>query len=99
SDKYTELKGTVRVVGDVQTVNLAFLGRGTAQGTVTFSDGRPLANNEVIVTSTMFNEFRSAITDASGHYTIADLPVGPLTFVVKDSTGRVTYAANQIRTP
>ena len=98
-EKYTELKGTVRVVGDVQTVNLVFLGRGTAQGTVTFSDGRPLADTSVIVTSTMFNEFRRGTTDASGHYSVGDLPVGPLTFLVTDPSGRVTYAANQIRTP
>jgi len=97
--KYTEVKGTVRLPGQVQIVNLVFLGRGTAQGTVSYSDGAIFANANVVVTSPVFHEFKSATTDASGHYSISDLPVGPLTFLVSDDAGRTTYATNAISTP
>ena len=97
--KYTEVNATVRFPGQVQIVNLVFLGRGSAKGKVTYSDGTVFANANVVVNSPIFKEWRSGVTNSSGDYTIADLPVGPLTFIVQDDAGRVTYATNQIRTP
>ncbi len=95
--KYTEARGTIRLPGQVQTVNLMFLGRGTATGTVRTSDGAVVANTSVTVSSPVFQEFRRGTTDVSGRYSISDLPVGPLTFIVTDAAGRTAYATNQIR--
>jgi len=97
--KITSLEGTVRLPGEVHTANLVFLGRGSATGVVRYSDGVVVPNARVTVGSTMFNQYRTSTSDASGRYTIDDLPVGPLTFAVVDASGRPTYAANQIRTP
>ena len=97
--KYTEVNGTVRLPGQVQIVNLVFLGRGSAAGKVTYSDGVPLANANVVVNSPVFKEWHSGLTKSDGNYEIADLPVGPLTFIVRDDAGRITYATNQIATP
>src|SRR5215212_1646272 len=97
--KYASLDAVVRTPGAVQRVVLQFLGRGSVTGRVTYSDGVPLAGAAVTVGSTIYNEFHRATTDANGVYTLADLPVGPITFAVNDPKGNVTYAANQIRTP
>ncbi|HEX8169927.1 MAG TPA: Ig-like domain-containing protein, partial [Thermoanaerobaculia bacterium] len=93
----TDAEGVVRLPGEVHTVNLVFLGRGTARGQVRYSDGEVLANVHVTVGSTLFHQFRGADTDSSGHYEVGDLPVGPLTFSVVDKEGRPTFAANAIR--
>ncbi|HEU4888018.1 MAG TPA: carboxypeptidase regulatory-like domain-containing protein, partial [Thermoanaerobaculia bacterium] len=98
-DKYAEVKAAVRLPGEVHHVSLVFLGRGSAQGQVRYSDGVVVPNTTVTVASTMFNEFRTAQTGADGRYTITDLPVGPLTFFVTDPSGRYTFAANQIKSP
>jgi Bacterial Ig-like domain/Carboxypeptidase regulatory-like domain len=97
--KVASLEGTVRLPGEVHTVNLVFLGRGSAKGQVRYSDGQVLANVSVTIGSTLFNQFRTGTSDASGNYLIEDLPVGPLTFSVVDPSGRPTFAANHIRTP
>ncbi|HWW62543.1 MAG TPA: carboxypeptidase-like regulatory domain-containing protein, partial [Thermoanaerobaculia bacterium] len=97
--KYASLDGVVRTPGAVQRVVLQFLGRGSVTGRVTYSDGVSLAGAVVTAGSTIYSELHRATTDANGVYTIADLPVGPITFAVNDPKGNVTYAANQIRTP
>src|SRR5436853_735250 len=50
-------------------------------------------------TSPVSNERRRASAAPAGTSKFADLPVGPLTFIVQDDAGRVTYATNQINTP
>ncbi|MBV9493772.1 MAG: carboxypeptidase regulatory-like domain-containing protein, partial [Acidobacteria bacterium] len=95
----TALDGAVRLTGIAELVNLVYLGRGAAEGTVTYEDGSPVANADVTAGSTMFNQFRTGKTDAAGHYRIDDIPVGPLTFSAVDEKGNVTYAATEIRTP
>lgn len=96
--KSTSVEGAVRLVGEVHTVNLVFLGRGRAVGNVRYSDGEVIPNVAVTIGSTMFDQARYGVTDAQGNYDIGDLPVGPLTFSVVDKDGRPTFAANQIRT-
>lgn len=97
--KAAQVEGSVRLPGEVHTVNLQFLGRGSAQGQVRYSDGAAIPNVIVTVGSTLFNQFRFGTTGADGKYVITDLPVGPLTFSVVDGEGRPTFAANQIQTP
>ena len=97
--KFAQVDGVVRTIGEVQRIVLQFLGRGTATGTVTYSDGAVIANAQVTGGSTIYNEFHQTTTDANGKYTLADLPVGPLTLAVTDSSGNVSYAATQIRVP
>jgi hypothetical protein len=98
-NKSTSLDGAVRLPGRVHFVNLVFLGRGGAEGYVRYDNGEVVANASVVVGSTMFDQFRSATTDTLGHYTISDLPVGPLTFSATDVLGNVTFAASEIKTP
>ncbi|HVT45346.1 MAG TPA: Ig-like domain-containing protein [Thermoanaerobaculia bacterium] len=95
----TALDGAVRLPGQVQRVNLVFLGRGSAEGVVRYDDGEKVANARVVVGSTLFNQFRTTTADAEGFYRVSDLPVGPLTFSATDAAGNVTYAAAEIRTP
>jgi len=95
--KYTDLHGSIRLLNTVEEVNLIFLGRGSAQGQLRYSDGTPIVGQTVVVSSTIFGEFRSGVTVANGRYTITDVPVGPLTFIGRDKDGRFVYATNVIR--
>ena len=97
--KITSVEGAVRLPGRVHLVNLVFLGRGSAEGTVRYDNGQAVPNARVVVGSTMFDQFRTTTTDASGRYAVGDLPVGPLTFSATDEDGNVTFAASEIRTP
>jgi hypothetical protein len=97
--KHTQLEAAVRLPGRVHTVTLQFLGRGAAEGYVRYNDGSIVAGAKVVIGSTMFDQFRSATADSTGHYRIEDLPVGPLTFSATDDVGNVTFAANEIATP
>ncbi|MFP5245353.1 MAG: hypothetical protein ACLGH0_01575, partial [Thermoanaerobaculia bacterium] len=94
----TKVEGAVRLIGEVHTVNLVYLGRGRAFGRVTYDDGEPIPNRSVTIGSTLFGQFRSDMTDEDGRYEVGDLPVGPITFSVADEDGRITYAAGAIRT-
>ena len=95
--RQTLVEGAVRLIGEVHTVNLVFLGRGRATGQVRYSDGEVLKNTKVTIGSTLFGHFRDGLTNDQGFYEIGDLPVGPLTFAVVDPDGRPTFAANAIR--
>src|SRR5439155_6979927 len=61
-------------------------------------NGQAVADAKVVVGSTMFDQFRSATSDPNGHYSVGDLPVGPLTFSATDAAGNVAFAAAEIRT-
>ncbi|MFL6248500.1 MAG: Ig-like domain-containing protein, partial [Thermoanaerobaculia bacterium] len=97
--KDTKIEGAVRLPREVHNVNLVFLGRGSVEGQVRYDDGEVLPDQNVTIGSTLFGEFRTAKTDASGNFKASDLPVGPLTFSVVDPSGRPTFAANAIRVP
>jgi len=97
--KTTSLNGAVRLPGRVHFVNLVFLGRGSAEGYVRYDNGDPVPGANIVVGSTMFDQFRNTTADATGHYSIGDLPVGPLTFSATDKDGNVAYAASEIKTP
>jgi hypothetical protein len=96
--KETTVNGAVRLPGRVHFVNLVFLGRGSAEGIVRYNNGEVVPGANVVVGSTMFDQFRSATADANGRYSIGDLPVGPLTFSATDNDGNVTFAASEIKT-
>ncbi|MGZ8778837.1 MAG: Ig-like domain-containing protein, partial [Thermoanaerobaculia bacterium] len=96
--KTTSVEGSVRLPGKVHFVNLQYLGRGAAEGTVRYDNGEIAAGVAVVVGSTMFNQFRTTAADANGFYRVEDLPVGPLTFSARDSAGNVTYAASEVST-
>jgi len=96
--------GVIRAPGELQQLNLVFIGRGTVTGVATYSDGRPLAGATVVAGSAGYNnplttEMKTATTAANGSFTIGDLPVGPFTLSVSDAAGNVTFAANQIHAP
>jgi hypothetical protein len=97
--KEAKLDGVIRTNGEVQHVVLQFLGRGTATGHCSYSDGTAVTDAPVTIGSQVYDEFHRTSTDANGDYTITDLPVGTLTFAVQDSKGNVAYATDQIRTP
>jgi hypothetical protein len=97
--KNTSVNGAVRLPGRVHFVDLVFLGHGSAEGYVRYDNGEVVKDARVVVGSTMFDEFRGATTDASGHYEVDDLPVGPLTFTATDQDGNITYAAGEIKVP
>ena len=94
--KQTRVIGAVRLLHTVHRVNVAFLGRGTARGHVRYDNGDPVPNASVVIGSTMFNQFRSTTTDATGLFEAGDVPVGPLTFSARDVAGNVAYAANEL---
>src|SRR5205085_11181954 len=97
--KDASLAGAIRINGEVQRIVLQLLGRGSAKGHVSYSDGTPIAKAPVTIANPLFGESQRAITDANGNYTVADLAVGPLTFAVQDVDGNVAYASTQIKTP
>ncbi len=97
--KVASLQGSVRLPGRVHFVNLVFLGRGSAEGYVRYDDGTPVAEARVVIGSTLFDQFQTATTDATGFYRATDLPVGPLTFSATDQDGNVAYLASEIKTP
>ncbi|HUK34925.1 MAG TPA: carboxypeptidase-like regulatory domain-containing protein, partial [Vicinamibacterales bacterium] len=96
--KFATLDGVIRTPGDVQRITLQFLGRGTVNGTVKYSDGTS-APATVTAGSTIYSEFHQVATDATGGFIIGDLPVGPITLAATDANGNVTYAATQIHSP
>lgn len=96
---HTSVEGSVRLPGKVHFVNLQYLGRGSAEGYVRYDSGQVVALAKVVVGSTMFDQFRTATTDANGFYRVDDLPVGPLTFSAQDAAGNIAYAAAEIATP
>jgi hypothetical protein len=97
--KRTSVEGSVRLPREVHFVTLQYLGRGAAEGYVRYNDGTVVAGADVVIGSTMFSQFRTTRSDASGKYVVEDLPVGPLTFSAKDKDGNVTFAATEIAVP
>ncbi|MBI2215060.1 MAG: hypothetical protein HYU52_15535, partial [Acidobacteria bacterium] len=97
ASKETKLFGAVRLPRELHHVNLSFLGRGSAEGYVRYHDGTVVPGAHVVVGSTMFGGVRKTDADATGHFSVADLPVGPLTFSAQDAEGNVAYAANELK--
>jgi hypothetical protein len=58
---------------------------GTIQGTVTDNSGAVVTNATVTVTNTNTNFSRSVTTDATGNYSLAQLPLGPYRIEVQSS--------------
>ncbi len=98
-NKTTKVEGAVRLPGRVHFVNLVFLGRGSAEGYVRYDNGQVVAGARVTIGSTMFDQFKTTETDATGFYRVEELPVGPLTLSATDADGNVTFAASEIKTP
>jgi hypothetical protein len=97
--KFTILNGAVRLPGRVHFVNLQLLGRGAAEGVARYDDGEKVVGGEIYIGSSMFNVGRSTKTDGNGFFHVEDLPVGPITFAVKDQAGNVAFASGEIATP
>ncbi|HEY3056996.1 MAG TPA: carboxypeptidase-like regulatory domain-containing protein, partial [Thermoanaerobaculia bacterium] len=97
--KFTLLDGTVRLPGRVHFVNLQLLGRGAAEGIARYDNGDKVVGGEIYVGSSMFNTGRSTKTDSNGFFHVDDLPVGPITFSVKDAAGNIAFASGEIATP
>src|SRR3954452_1331057 len=95
--KAVSVDGAIRLTGVVETVNLVYLGRGSAEGRVTYDNGDVVPNARVVIGSTLFDQFRTTTTAADGTYRVTDLPVGPLTFSAVDTLGNTTFAASEIR--
>ena len=96
--------GIIRSPGEMQQLNLVFIGRGSVSGFVTYSDGRALAGATVVAGSAGFDnplvsEMKSTVTGSDGAFTFSDLPVRPFTLSVTDSSGNVAFASNQIHFP
>ncbi|HKO01724.1 MAG TPA: carboxypeptidase-like regulatory domain-containing protein, partial [Thermoanaerobaculia bacterium] len=96
-NKAASLEGSIRTVGELQHVNLVFIGRGSAQGHVRYSDGAIIAGARVTVGNSLYGDLHSTTSDANGFFSIGDLAVGPITFAAVDSKGTVTYATSQLR--
>ena len=97
--KSTGAEGAIRRPTIVDVVDLVFLGRGSATGVVRYNNGQPAKQAVVTAGSTMFGGSRQAETNDNGEYSLDDLPVGPLTFSVRDAEGNTAFAANQIARP
>jgi len=95
--KHVAVSGAIRLTGIVETVNLVYLGRGSAEGRVTYDNGEVVPNAKIVIGSTLFNQFRSTTTGSDGRYHVSDLPVGPLTFSATDASGNTAFAASEIR--
>ena len=62
--------------------------RGTILGTVTyFHNGEPIPDTKVTAKNVATGLERSAVTDADGNYTIAELPIGTYEVFVPSPTG------------
>lgn len=85
--------------GAIVTVNLAFVGLGTVTGQVTLVGGAAAPNEYVSLQSLnpTLGGFFSAETDATGKYSIANVPAGTFAATVEDYTlGQVGSASGTI---
>jgi len=94
-----EVRSTIRRQNRLARVNIALLGRGTVAGTVRYDDGQPVADPSISVYSTLFNEVRSGVGDATGQFAVAGVPVGPITVSAVDGDDRTGYATVGIDGP
>ena len=96
----TSVQGAVRLIGEVHTVNLVFLGRGTVRGHVRYDDGSPVPHAYVNVGSALHDEHREGFADGDGYYELTGLAVGPITVYAHDGSisAQTAYATNMLRT-
>ncbi len=96
-----ETRLSARLSGDntTRSLTLAMVGRGDVVGTLVRADGSPLGNPVVTARSiTNPTEGAQVVPDASGHFRLADLPVGPIQILAKDGDA-YTFATAQITGP
>lgn len=94
-----EVRSIIRRQNRLARVNIALLGRGTVAGTVRYDDGQPVTDPSITVYSTLFNEVRSGVGDAAGQFSVAGVPVGPITVAAVDGGDRTGYATVGIDGP
>ena len=95
-----EVTSTVRQQGRLATINIALLGRGTVTGRLVWADtGAPVAAGTVIAASTLFSEMTTVTPAADGTFTVAGVPVGPITITGRDADGHSVYATVGISSP
>ncbi len=76
--------------GQTTHVTITLPGVGSIGGTVKNADGTPALNTYVSATNPGNTLYRSASTDASGHYLLTALPVGPYTVSAQDPLTNTT---------
>src|SRR5260221_2593655 len=97
--KLAKLDGVIRFDKEVQNIVLQFLGRGSAAGHVSYSDGTPIANAPVTIAAPVYGDNHRVFTNAAGAYTAGDLPLGTLTFPLHELLRNVPYSTNHNRAP
>ncbi len=88
--------GRVRFVGQRIQLDVVMLGRGTLRGRVRYDDGTVPPAARVIAASPVFREGRTASLDASGNYSVSDVPVGTITLSATDGQGRFAVGTVEI---
>jgi protocatechuate 3,4-dioxygenase beta subunit len=69
--------GDLTATSQVAVANVSYLGRGTVTGTVSDSNGNPVANAAVTVSSSsIFGGAQSAISNTQGHYSVSGIFLG-----------------------
>jgi plastocyanin len=94
---------TIVTQGQQITSNLTLIGAGTVTGRVTNPNGSPASNINVSLTSQTvgFSAPFTTRTDASGDYSLAQVPLGPFTIVASTRIGEQDFsgqAAGQVAT-
>ena len=81
--------GNLVTTGETAGANVAFLGRGTVNGTVMDSTGVAVPNAAITLTSSsVFRGTYPTTTDSNGKYTLTGVFVGPYNVTAQDSIGR-----------
>ncbi len=95
-----EVTSVIRQQGRVVHINIAMLGRGTVAGRLVYAGtGAPVAGGTVTAASTLFVEMKSATVEADGGFTLAGVPVGPITLTGRDGDGNAVYATVGVERP
>ena len=86
---------SVRSAGQQLVIDLALLGQGSVTGTVTDLTGAPVYNAQVVaISGTDPQVGGSTFTDATGHYVINGITVGPITVRAVKGIGLGNSAGN-----
>ena len=94
SEQAGAVSGRVRFEGEIVSLDIVLLGRGSIRGHIVYDDGAVPNPREVslIAFNPAFREGRRAVIDDYGNYEVGDLPVGTVNLAVKDSQGNFAHS-------
>ncbi|MEO6327209.1 MAG: carboxypeptidase-like regulatory domain-containing protein, partial [Thermoanaerobaculia bacterium] len=95
-----EVSSLIRLQSRLSHVNIALLGRGRVSGRLLYDDdSSPVPQGEIRASSTLFGESLAGVVATDGSFSIAGLPVGPITVSGRDPKGNRAFQTVAIEHP